>query len=347
MPKQIKTLLVLPLSGGSLAVGAQLAECLQRLESVELSLVVTGQLEAFYAKSFGHIEDERQRMQTVARHINLAALGEVISFGPDLVLTIAGAPIHPPFIDSARRLGAATAHWYVENFRFGPTSPLAPQLPQVAPHYDHLFLIQRGEAFEAARQMGARAWSYVPTGCNPGPAEQPDPRYAADIAFVGFPYPNRVELFRHLADLKPALWGPGWPKTPGLAALAHGQGRWVPPQEEAQIIAGAKVGLNIHSTLAEDVVIAPGDFLNPRVFTIPACGAAQLTDQPGPLAEVFEPGREVAVYADEIELRSELLRLLEHEDQRRELARRGRERALAEHTYAHRFQTMLRDMNLA
>jgi spore maturation protein CgeB len=82
--------------------------------------------------------------------------------------------------------------------------------------------------------------------------------------------------------------------------------------------------------------------VNQRVFDVPASGAFLLTDSRAQLDALFEPGREVAVYKDQEEASELLERYLSDGALRARMARAGRARVLAEHTYEHRLRTLIR-----
>lgn len=84
--------------------------------------------------------------------------------------------------------------------------------------------------------------------------------------------------------------------------------------------------------------------VNQRVFDVPACGAFVLTDARAQLDGLFEPGREVAVYADPGEIPDMVRHYLAHPAARNRIATAARRRILAEHTYEHRLESLLGTM---
>jgi len=81
--------------------------------------------------------------------------------------------------------------------------------------------------------------------------------------------------------------------------------------------------------------------VNQRVFDVPACGAFLLTDYRAQMERLFDPGSEVAVYADPGEIPELVRHYLDHPDQRAGIARAARKRVLAEHTYVKRMGQLL------
>lgn len=78
-----------------------------------------------------------------------------------------------------------------------------------------------------------------------------------------------------------------------------------------------------------------------RVFDVLACRAFLLTDYRRDLGELFSLGEEVVCYRDLDELRRLAEYYLKHEDQRLEIARKGEERILKDHTYKRRMATLV------
>lgn len=77
-----------------------------------------------------------------------------------------------------------------------------------------------------------------------------------------------------------------------------------------------------------------------RDFDGPCIGAYVTSYNPD-LAEMFRIGEEIACYSTPDEAVEVLRDLLRNPGKREHLARRGRERCVAEHTWKHRFETVL------
>jgi len=96
------------------------------------------------------------------------------------------------------------------------------------------------------------------------------------------------------------------------------------------VLARSRVVVNRHIEAAE------GWANNMRLYESTGMGALLLTEQAPNLGSLFEPGAEVAAYADENQLVALLGELLADDERRAAIAAAGRERTLREHTYAHR-----------
>ncbi|GAB7079831.1 DUF3880 domain-containing protein [Megalodesulfovibrio paquesii] len=84
--------------------------------------------------------------------------------------------------------------------------------------------------------------------------------------------------------------------------------------------------------------------VNQRIFDCPACGAFVLTDMREQLADLLEPGKEIAVYQDAGEIESLVRHYLAHDAERERMVAAARHRVLAEHTYDHRILQLCRQM---
>jgi spore maturation protein CgeB len=81
-----------------------------------------------------------------------------------------------------------------------------------------------------------------------------------------------------------------------------------------------------------------GDYVNPRTFELAGAQAFQLVDGRRELPLYFEPGLEIETFTNIQECRKKILYYRERDDERREIAERGFQRAVREHTYRHRME---------
>ena len=77
---------------------------------------------------------------------------------------------------------------------------------------------------------------------------------------------------------------------------------------------------------------------NLRMFEATGVGACLLTDNGRNINALFEPGREVVTYSSIDEVVEKVRYLLDHEDERAEIARAGQKRTLKDHTIFNRCQ---------
>jgi hypothetical protein len=91
---------------------------------------------------------------------------------------------------------------------------------------------------------------------------------------------------------------------------------------------------------------APLVYSRLRDVEAPMMGACYLTEHCEDVEELYEVGKEVAVYRTGEELVSECRRLLKDEAARRSLRDLGRKAALSRHTWRHRFEALFRALGL-
>lgn len=86
--------------------------------------------------------------------------------------------------------------------------------------------------------------------------------------------------------------------------------------------------------------------LHLREFEAPMSGALYCTGYMDELAEMFEPDKELLVYSNQDELLEKVRYYLTHPEEAEKVRRAGRARALREHTYQRRFETLFREIGL-
>jgi spore maturation protein CgeB len=243
----------------------------------------------------------------------------------DLVLVFKGVGLDPASIgDLRRRTRAVWVNWFPDDPHQLAVST------RLAPAYDRFFT-HDSSSLDRYRGVGARA-HYLAFGCDPGflHPEDGNARWRTPLVFVGSCDPLRERVLDEVKDLGLTVRGPGWPNGP------------VYGDDLMHALAGATVGLNLHQHFGDDGDPALyGTGANMRVFELAAVGTPQLSDAKADIARHFVPGREIALYNSVAELREQARALLADEAQRRSLATAARERALREHTWAHRLEELL------
>lgn len=86
--------------------------------------------------------------------------------------------------------------------------------------------------------------------------------------------------------------------------------------------------------------------LHLREFEAPMSGALYCTGYMDELAEFFEPDKEILVYRNQHELLDKVRYYLAHPAEAERIRQAGRARALRDHTYHGRFQTLFREIGL-
>src|SRR5262249_23732709 len=110
----------------------------------------------------------------------------------------------------------------------------------------------------------------------------------------------------------------------------------------ARTLSRAAVALNVHVWFGSDPASGRyGTGANQRVYEIAGVGRCQLCDAKADLKPLFEEDREIVLYRTLPELREKALALLADPARAAELGQRGRQRALAEHTWTHRVRELV------
>ena len=211
--------------------------------------------------------------------------------------------------------------------------------------FDHVFVFDRSYLAPLIA-AGGRSVHFLPCACDETIyrplrlSQAAARRFRCEVAFVAWYYPERAAVVKALArsGIDVGVWGGQWRSDDAQRALEGARvarGAAVSDRTAARIYSAATIGLNIHATHS----VSAG--VNTRTFELLASGAFQLIDRIAGIEELLTPGREVVCYASPEEACVLAKRYLADPDGRAAIASRGRERALAEHTYVCRMRTLL------
>jgi spore maturation protein CgeB len=272
--------------------------------------------------------------------VNERVRREARDFRPDLVfITGSNWFLTPDTVRFLQRRGARVAlnEQHLQVFR--------PYQAEALRHFDHVFT-QDGALTSILRAASpARAVSLLGPACDADehrPVELSAEQRAAlgaDVCYLGFAYPHRIEVFERLTGFDVKLWGVGWDRSPILAPLFRREA--VHGLKKTRIYNATRVNVNIQSHLYQL------DGVTCRPFEVAACGGFCLCEGRRDLERFFTPGDEVVTFDGAEDLAAKVAYYLAHEDERREHAARARARALREHTYVHRVRQVLDTLKLA
>jgi spore maturation protein CgeB len=209
----------------------------------------------------------------------------------------------------------------------------------LVPRYDLVLTYGGGDpVVRGYTDLGARLCVPVYNALDPDTHHPvpPDPRWRADLAFLGNRLPDREarveEFFFRPASLRPRraflLGGSGWADRPGLAnvrVVGH-----VGTADHNAVNATARAVLNVTRASMARYGFSPPT----RLFEAAGAGACLVTDAWEGIERFLEPGREVLVAASGAEVAAHLDGLTAA--RARAIGAAARRRLLAEHTYAHR-----------
>lgn len=162
----------------------------------------------------------------------------------------------------------------------------------------------------------------------------PQPPRDIELSFVGslsLEHESRIALLETVARHAPLkVWGPsikGLPRNSPLHACYQGEA-W--GRDMFDVLRHSRITLNRHIDLS-------GQWANNmRLYEATGMGTLLLTDSKQNLADIFTPGREVAVYESDEDCLAKIQRYLSDEPARAAIAAAGQSRALNTETYYNR-----------
>ena len=206
--------------------------------------------------------------------------------------------------------------------------------------YDVVVCNSEGGA-DRLRELGARRVETVFWGVDPDFFVPLDVEKEFDVFFYGYGDKFRRDWMRalvgepsrRLEDVDFALGGGDFRGDVGRARLIGG----IPFNVFARAICSARINVNMtrrpHATVYASSTCRP--------FELGACGAAIVSNPHDGIERWFEPGRELIVVSSDEEAESAYRELLADPASAEAMGQLARERALDEHTYAHRARRLL------
>ncbi|MFA5336253.1 MAG: glycosyltransferase [Candidatus Omnitrophota bacterium] len=272
-------------------------------------------------------------------------LDEIEKFRPDIILIIKGETVFPETLKKIKEkwnIPCVSYMWDCPFFSYsaGSADIYRKSNFEKGMHlYDHVFVYDPYYV-EELKKRGLTGLSYLPLATdmrqyrNVEVSDDEKKELGYDIAFVGSPFPNRIEVLDSLRDFRLGVFGDGWRET--------FKNRTVPPyykgtatgEKVLKIYSSAKIVLNIHDPEARLSV-------NTRTFDIPACGAFELSDYRPEIEKLFRPGEDMVCYRDIPELLKLAGHYLENPSERQRIAMNGQKKVASEHTWRHRVGAMV------
>ncbi len=259
-----------------------------------------------------------------------ALLAKVKGWAPDLVLMLLlERDVPMDTVDSIRRI-CPVANWFADDtWRFWGFSR------HVAKHFSWVVTTSH-RAKRGYDQMGDVRALFSPWGYDPEVYYPVDAEPVADVGFVGQRYGRRGEIIDRLrADgFSVATRGSGWPEGRiESSALAEQFASARINLSFMQSSAGPfqRLGIRVRGSWRADRlinrVIPPPLQMKARPFELAGSGVFQLTEVVPELLDFFEPGREIGTFDSEKALGEAIRYYLDHDDERRSIAKAGLERA--------------------
>ncbi len=346
MAKALKILFVLPIYGGSLPIGQYCVQALRDLGHI----VEVFEADKFQEtlKLFSSLNVSSQKAEfiqnTFANLLSESIYAKAERFEPDLVFSMAQAPLTAVVLKRFKKDNIPTAMWFVEDYN------LFTYWRAYANLYSYFFVIQKEPFLSLLKENGHENAHYLPLAALPSFHKKQDltreeeVKYSADLAFLGAGYPNRRHEFKKLMSVKNfKIWGSDWDGEVTLKPFIQESGKRIDPETSVKIYSSTKVNLNLHSSvkLERNEI---GDFVNPRTFELASIKAFQLVDRRSLMSELFETegeNKELIIFDSFDEVPDLLHYYLSKNDEREKLAQRAMQRVYKEHTYQHRMEKAL------
>jgi spore maturation protein CgeB len=286
----------------------------------------------------------------MGREIDRHLVKSAIKFQPDLILVLKGEIILPKTLRKLKKISnnPAVVNWWVDNPILQDDKNKWLIYPHCVPHYDHIFIFDRSY-FKPLKELRAKKVLFLPCAADPAKyhpenlSRHQKSRLSCNICFIASYYNIRGELISPFLSIPGlAIWGGGWSeflKSKGIKNKnSIVRGEYLPVEDVNRAYQAAQFVLNSHHSQSKR------SGLNSRAFEILASGGAQLVDYIPEMEDLLKPGEDVIVYRTPEEgafLARELIKDLATRDK---IARSGHERVMAEHTYMHRMQTILKSI---
>jgi spore maturation protein CgeB len=188
------------------------------------------------------------------------------------------------------------------------------------------------------QERGIRA-EYLPLAFDERVLSSVSKQYASyNVTFVGGFSPQHhwgTEVFEHLArHVEVEFWGYGTemlPKESIIRQICHGE-LW--GKDMYSVLSRSRVTLNRHIDLAGSCAN------NMRLYEATGVGACLVTDLKDNLHVMFDLDKEVVPYTCGEDCVEKVNYLLEHDEERKEIAKAGQQRTLREHTYLQRMNEL-------
>jgi len=275
-----------------------------------------------------------------------ALMNKLNTFHPDIFFFIKDYRLKPEWIAEIKQKGIITVQWYID--------PVIPDwLPPFVEIVDVFFTMSEGLVDEF-KKLNDRVY-FLSQGFDPSfyvikeITEKDNRLYSAEVTFVGNLgskpqyLARRKFLSRVLKEgFQLKWWGPRIPRKFSTLPLLLGRlgraygGKFVWGEEYAKVARLSKV------FLAFDSMPHIRKSMSARMYTAVGCGAFYMCQHVEGIEDVLEPGKEIVTFKDEDEMIDLIRYYLKHEEERKRIASRGKERVLKEHTYEKRIKKLLK-----
>ena len=265
--------------------------------------------------------------QRCIAYVNARALALVRKLKPDVFLCVKGVQLHAETIRAIGRAGVTTVGYWIDD-------PLDHARSLVnAPSYHRYFTNDAG-SLQRYREEGIAHIEHLQLAADPAIFYPlPSASETMDVVFVGTHSPHRESIVVSLQNFDTHVYGSAaWRTAPIDQSRVH---PGVFGAKTNEVFNAAHINLNIHTWFGQ------GSGMNLRLFEVPASGGFLLTDWVAEIDGTYREGEHVVCWRTVDELRTKVAYYLAHEDERREIAARGRQHCLQHHSYAVRARELV------
>lgn len=258
------------------------------------------------------------------------------------------ACVTPETIDEIKSMGIPTMNWYCNG------SYQLHLVEKLAPHYDWC-LVPEKFRLDDYRRLGANP-IYCQEAANPHlykPYHLPQDK---EVTFVGQCYGNRPDYLQYLLaqGISVEVYGAHWrdlnnPEIKFLQKLIHLTGRKpsdvlgqvISDEEVVKTFSRSKINLGFSVCGYTHLTGFPIRQVRLRDFEVPMSGGFYICEYFEEIEEFFTPDKEIVCFQTRDELRDKIKFYLQNDGARKKIQWAGYERARREHTWHHRFDSVL------
>ena len=247
-------------------------------------------------------------------------------------------PLEPHVLEALREKKVRCLLWQgeppIDNARWAPSFD----------HCEHVFVIEEGYLEYFPAHVLPKV-SILPLATNDSvhySLEEVSPQFVSEVSFIGLYRHGRADILSVLQEFDIKIYGHGWEEGfesfPWLKKAYQGP---LTAEQTNEVFNGAQISIG---RLALGFTPEVGQTTNQRVFDISCANAFQLT-QYIPSTEKFF-GDAVVTFDSKESLHNLAKHYLDHQEERKILAKRAHAITLKNHTYRARIEEIFRIINI-
>lgn len=255
----------------------------------------------------------------------------VKEYKPDLFLSLT-QPIHPEILlELGKYCRGRRVLWW------GDAPANSPKWGVLDKEWDFVYMKDRN-AVEKLRLVGRNAF-FLHEAMNPLWHKPVALQKTREIVVAGTCYAFRQSIVLRLMEdgLAIKIYGPPPPMWADTRIVECHSGRYIVCEEKSRVFGEGMACLNTFS-------LSEGDSLNCRSFEIAGAGGLQIIEYRPSINECFDPEKELLVFKSYEELLGHIDRASRFPEEMQVIRVSGANRALADHTYLHRLNVILKNI---